>query len=75
MHAPTRCVQALSCCRRCVPVPAADVLRFLAPQLTVDLLPGDALNVDDPLPAVHLGHLALTALHAMKRAVVCWHGT
>mmetsp|Transcript_17958 Transcript_17958/g.15872 ORF Transcript_17958/g.15872 Transcript_17958/m.15872 type:complete len:183 (-) Transcript_17958:6-554(-) len=29
---------------------------------TIDLLPGDALNVDDPLSAVHLGHLALTAL-------------
>ncbi len=30
--------------------------------LTVDLLACDALNVDDPLLAVHLGHLALTAL-------------
>lgn len=30
--------------------------------LTVDLLAGDTLNVDHPLPAVHLHHLTLTTL-------------
>ena len=30
--------------------------------LTVDLLPGDALDVDDPLLTVHLNDLALAAL-------------
>lgn len=35
--------------------------------LTVDLLTGDALNVDHPLLAVHLGDLALTALRAARQ--------
>jgi len=34
--------------------------------LTVDLFPGDALDVDHPLLAVYLHHLALPALHARR---------
>lgn len=40
-------------------------LRWVDPDIdsgTIDLLPGDALNMYDPLPAIHLNHLSLTAL-------------
>lgn len=47
-------------CPRCASHPP--ILNIAKPLLTVGLVAGDALDVDDPLAAVHLDNLALTAL-------------
>jgi len=44
--------------------------RNLHPQLTVGLLTGDALDVDDPLPAVNSRDFALTALRGRSNTKI-----